>query len=317
MRTIVIFAALVVSMFAVTGCPKTRSDMPPVVAERVRNYAVVQFDSDYGAYNTAVAEGRYDDARMKRDELVFKLKKAIDANYADFENSLYVGKATSNVLFDAGEFGAVLAGTITNGERVKTIISSSLSAFKGGRKSVDINFFRERTTESLILTMRASRSNAYEKINIGLRNNVRDYTLEEALGHLIDYFYAGSLSNALVTLSNQASVNAVNAKAAADDQEKKRLQANVSDSRDINTLRNDLYKKIKNGTDSEKEAARQSLLRALKELRADKTFDDVKISVDEKASAEDLFAELQRILKAAAAMDQIPTEAILKALRGK
>jgi hypothetical protein len=289
--------------------------MPKVISDRVRNYAIKKFDADYIAYNNAVTNNQLLQANAIRDALVFQLKRNIDANYADFENGVFTGKASANVLFDIVEFGTVLAGTITNGERAKTIISASLSTFKGGRKSVDINFFREKTTESLISTMRASRSSSLEKINIGLRNDVSNYTLEEALGHLIDYFYAGSLSNALVELSKQAAEKATVAKAGADLEEKARLRANLVESRTINDMRNELYVRITTGSDTDKAAANTTLLAALKTLKTE--LPDLNVTFTKNDTNEILFAELQRILKLAAAQERIPTEIILKALKGK
>jgi hypothetical protein len=290
--------------------------MPDVIADKVRDYAVNDFSNQYEAYNTAVASNQLDQAKTLRDRMVFQLKRNIDANYADFENNVFLGKASSNVLFDITELGAVFAGTITNGERAKTIIAAALSAFKGGRKSIDVNFFREKTTESLIQTMRASRSRSLEKINIGLRNKVADYTLEEALGHLIDYFYAGSLSNALVELSKQASEQAAAAKTDADREEKLRLRANLVHSVTINELRNDLYFKITKGADADKAEARAKLIRVLGALKA--ALPDLKVTFAADTSTNDeLFTELQRVLEAAARLDTIPTETILNALQTK
>ncbi len=310
--TKLILAILVFSITLLTACPRGRAKMPEVISEKIRSYAVNKFQDDYDAYEEAVRQDRPEVAKTLRDGLIFKLKRNIDANYADFENNLFLGKASSNVLFDITEFGAVLAATITNGERAKTIISSALSAFKGGRKSIDINFFREKTTESLISTMRASRSGYEEKLNIGLRNTVSNYTLEEALGDLIDYFYAGSLSNALVELSKQASEKATDAKAAADNEIKNRLRANLKESITISSIRNDLNTKLTSGTAEEKAAARKTLLSVLGKLKTE--IPTLNVAFQPTDSGDVLFAELQRILRVAAAMDPTPTDTILKAL---
>jgi hypothetical protein len=290
--------------------------MPAVVKEKVRTYAITKFDTDYAAYNTAVNDEKFELAKLRRNEMIFQLKRNIDANYLEFENGLFIGKATSNILFDITELGAALAGTISNGERAKTIISSSLSMFKGSRKSAEINLFREKTTESLIQTMRASRSKRETKINIGLRNTVADYTLEESLGDLIDYFYAGSLSNALVELSQQAADKANDAKNEADDATKKRLEQGFNESKDIDGIRNQLYVAIKTGTDGEKAAAREKLLKALGTLKTD--LPDLKVNFSTNDSNDALFTELQRVIKVAVTdLDEIPTDKILKALKGQ
>ena len=125
---------------------------------------------------------------------------------------MFIGRATQNILADITELGAGVAGNITNGERAKTIILAALTAFKGGRKSIDLNFFREKTTEILISKMRASRSRVETKISKGLTGNVGAYSLDESLGDLINYFNAGSLTSALVELADQAALDAKVAK---------------------------------------------------------------------------------------------------------
>lgn len=290
--------------------------MPSVIKEKVRTYAITKFDTDYAAYNKAVENEKFELAKLRRNEMIFQLKRNIDANYQEFENGLFIGKATSNILFDITELGAALAGTITNGERAKTIISSSLSMFKGSRKSSEINLFREKTTESLIQTMRASRSSREKKINIGLRNTVADYTLEESLGDLIDYFYAGSLSNALVELSQNAADNANDAKIEADNATEERLKQGFVESKNIDGIRNQLYVAIKTGTDAEKTKARETLLKGLGSLKTE--FPDFNVTFTTTDSNEALFDELQRVLRLAVTrLDEIPTDKILKALKGQ
>lgn len=289
--------------------------MPKAVSERIRNYAVAEFDNDYSKYSKAIDENNLQVAKVKRDELVFRLKRNIDSNYADFENNLFLGKASSNVLFDIAELGSAAAVGITNGERAKSIIGTALTAFKGGRKSVDVNFFREKTTESLILTMRASRSGLEEKINLGLRNGVTNYTLEEALGDLIDYFYAGSLANALLRLSQTASEDAKIAKEEADKSIKDRLKTEFTQSVSIDSIRNQLSTDLSSKDGTTQSAARTRLIKVLEALRI--SLPDMNIKVDQALSNDQLFSELQRVLKAAALRDPVPTEAILDALKEK
>ena len=73
-------------------------------------------------------------------------------------------------------WGSAATG-ITNGERVKTILAIALTAFKGGRKSIDMNFFRERSTELIAQKMRDSRSQVLQGIYKGLALPVDRYPL--------------------------------------------------------------------------------------------------------------------------------------------
>ena len=63
---------------------------------------------------------------------------------------------------------------------------------QGMRTSLDKNFFQEKTTESIISQMRASRKTKQALLitNLGKRN-VASYPLEQAWIDLVGFYYAG------------------------------------------------------------------------------------------------------------------------------
>lgn len=209
MKLIRLFLLIVAAVFA-TGCPKSKPNIPDVLAKRVALYEISKFDTDLSEYDNAVKANQDALARRLRDRAVNRLKANIDANYHEFENQLFTGRATTNVLADITELGATAAINITNGERAKNIISMLLAGFKGGRKSVDENFFKERTTAAIISQMQASRA----RIEADMLKNLQDqdaseYSLDAALGDLINYFYAGTLQKGLQDLAQKAGENAI------------------------------------------------------------------------------------------------------------
>lgn len=211
MKTLSLFLLLGVVLFT-TGCPKSKPNVPPVVARRLANYEVERFEKEEMAYNTAAEGNLPDQARRLRDKIIYRLKANIDANYQDFENQLFTGRARNNILFDITEIGTAVAINITNGERAKNIIAAALTGFKGGRKSIDENLFMERTTQVIISQMQASRSRYEETLLTNMRDKGTDeYPLEAALGDLINYFYAGSLHKGLQELAKQTGQDALEA----------------------------------------------------------------------------------------------------------
>jgi hypothetical protein len=159
-------------------------------------------------YDNSIAKADLDKAKLDRNEIIYQSLQLIDENYNQFENDLFVGRASSNVLMDITELGVAAATGITNGERVKTILAIALTAFKGGRKSVDVNFFRERSTEIVALKMRAARAKILQTIHQGLGLPVVDYPLGAALDDLINYLYAGSINSALLELAQDTGADA-------------------------------------------------------------------------------------------------------------
>lgn len=233
---------LLVPLFFATGCPKSKPTVPDVLAKRVAQYEINRFDQDLTAYDAAASEQK----RGLRDRMIFRLKRNIDANYHEFENQLFTGRAKTNVLADITELGATAAINITNGERAKNIISMLLAGFKGGRKSFDENFFRERTTAAIISQMQASRAQIEAALLTNLREqDAGEYSLDAALGELINYFYAGTLQKGLQDLAQKAGENAIAEKKNAAEAREKLRPGTVESVRIAQSIRgryNDLFK---------------------------------------------------------------------------
>ncbi len=236
MRTLFLAVALFIVVLA-TGCPKGRPVQPAVVA-RVAQYEVNQLNDNLTAYDCAIfgetietvssvsdnsdekttcvnATPDLEKAKRIRDATVHRLIRTIDYVYFQFENDLYVKRSSASFLSDITEIGANFAATITNGERAKTVINAAIIGFRGGRQSGSIHFFQEQTAGALISSMQASRNKVLLEMLTRLRDeNVDVYSLDEALGDTIKYFYAGTLPRALQELQQNASQSAAASKEA-------------------------------------------------------------------------------------------------------
>lgn len=149
------------------------------------------------------------DAKRIRDNVVSRFIRVIDSNYEQFINDLQNHRSTTNFLGDVTELGLGTAVGVTNGERVLQILGVALTAFRGGRKSVDQNFYERQSTPILITKMDTSRDRIMSAILIKReRFGVDKYSLEDALGDVIKYFWAGTLTRAFVELSKDSSIQA-------------------------------------------------------------------------------------------------------------
>jgi len=191
--------------------------MPGVLRDQVIKKETDKLVNLANDYDTLVAAGNLTNAQVSRNELMHLGILLIDQNYNQFENDLFVKRATSNVIEDITELGLTAATGITNGERVKTILGIAATAFKGSRESIDTNFFRERSTEVIALKMRASRAKVLQTIYQGLEASVDKYPLGAGLDDLINYLHAGSINSALLELAQDSGEDAKNARAAAAD----------------------------------------------------------------------------------------------------
>ncbi len=217
MKSIYIMLVVLSTIF-LTGCPKTQTPMPALIRDKVIKTETNKLVTLATNYDNAVASETAADlgkAQLYRNELMHLGILLIDDNYNQFENDLFVGRAKMNVAGDLIELGTTAATGITNGERVKTILAIALTAFKGGRKSVDMNFFRERSTEVIAQKMRGSRAKVLQTIYQGLALPVDRYPLAAGLDDLINYLYAGSINNALLELSQDTGADTKQSRAKA------------------------------------------------------------------------------------------------------
>ena len=202
------------------------------VVETVVNAFKLEFEKDQKRYNCYVRGFDYDessnsitclqgtadkekyaaDARRIRDDVTIKFIGVIDNNYEQFINDLQNRRATTNFLGDITELSLGTAIGITNGQRALQILGVALTAFRGGRKSVDQSFYERQSTPILITKMDTSRDRIMTAILVKRgKFGVDKYTLEDSLGDVIKYFWAGTLTRGFVELSKDASVQARNA----------------------------------------------------------------------------------------------------------
>lgn len=314
MKSVLLITLLVSTLF-LTGCPKTQPAVPPVLAKQVADYEIQKFTTDTDQYYCAIdgCTGQARDvakATRLRNRVIARLKAAIDANYQEFENQLFTGRARSNVLLDITEFGANVATTISNGERVKTIISAFVTGFKGGRKSFDENFFREQTIQVIISQMEASRA----RVETDMLKNMNDkdadgYSLDTALGDLINYFYAGTLQKGLQELAKETGKNAISAEDAKQ-YEKGRTGVTAAERTQALKIEDRVEQLFKDANDldnpTEQAAAVAVVRKAIEQLTGKAPAAD--------ALTTDLFQSLKAAMRAANKKPGGGTDAIRKAL---
>ena len=94
-----------------------------------------------------------------------------------------------------------------NGERGKTLIGEGLSLFQGSRSAFNKDFkFLER--QILFDQMVAKRSDKLASIYRKLNENTSTYPWEEARKNLREYFFAGTMDEALSSLSRETGAEA-------------------------------------------------------------------------------------------------------------
>jgi len=196
---------LVGSMIFATGCPKYR---PSVDFNRAGFVKQVNdhFTAKQTAYFAALTANDPGTAKLRRNELIEDALPYIDEAYLDFITAIQSGRDRDNFLADVIELGTTAAVGITNGERPLQILGVALTAFRGGRRSADLNFYKEQTTPVLISKMDGNRAKVRTTIITRENEEVSTYPIGTAIGDIVAYYNAGTLVRAFTELQKDTAV---------------------------------------------------------------------------------------------------------------
>jgi hypothetical protein len=204
MKRIQISLLLCVVVFA-TGCPK----YSPKVDFNNPNSLVAKINAHIAAQNNlymAALGNHPEQARQIRNELIENSLPYIDGAYVDFITDIQAGRDRNNFMLDLIELGTAASIGITNGERPLQIIGVALTAFRGGRKSLDANFYKDQSTPILISKMDGNRAKVRATILEREKKDVADYPLGAAVSDLVDYYNGGTLVRAFTQLQQDTAV---------------------------------------------------------------------------------------------------------------
>lgn len=198
------------------GCRSTMGPKMPAAlsAPAVTGYKAADFNADVSSYRAKIAASDNAGALALRNQIAYRVMGDIEVNYARFEMSLTTQRAGFESGSDAIQLGLSAAATLTGATDVKDMLTASLTAFQGTRTSLDKNFFQEKTTESIISQMRASRKTKQAQLitNLATRD-VASYPWDAAWIDLVDFYYAGTVPSALVEIASSAGAKAETATA--------------------------------------------------------------------------------------------------------
>jgi hypothetical protein len=197
------------------GCSTTGTPKPALInasrlpsfnytSARATNYYLIVYN------NAAPAE------KVKvRNAILNDLMAVIDFNYHEFEGRLHSDKVLKNTTADVVTLGLTAASTAVGGEEAKTILSAIATGVVGANTSLDKNVFQNNTIEALELEMRSLRAQKEQDLINGMADTDAHYPLQSGIRDVIAYYYAGSLTDAMLGLVEKtgadAQVNRANA----------------------------------------------------------------------------------------------------------
>lgn len=170
----------------------------------------------YDAAGSGMAADQADAERKRvRNKILNDLKGIIDNNYFDFEDGLRVDVTVKNTTADIVTLGLTAAATAAGANGVKTILSAIATGVVGVNTSLDKNIFQSNTVQALQLEMRTLRANVEVKLNHGMNDKDLDYPLQQGIVDIVEYYYSGSISDALLGLVAETGGSQKSSQAAA------------------------------------------------------------------------------------------------------
>ena len=204
MRKIQLCLLVLTAVFA-TGCPKYR----PKVDFNNRSSFVNKVNEHFRAKQleyVAALGNNPNRAQTIRNELLEDALPYIDDAYMDFITDIQRGRDRGNFVADLVELGTSGAIGITKGERSIQILGVALTAFRGGRRSADLNFYKDQSTPILISKMDGNRARVRATILTREKDGVDKYPIGAAISDIVDYYNAGTLVRAFTELAKDTAV---------------------------------------------------------------------------------------------------------------
>jgi hypothetical protein len=204
MRKIQLCLLVLTAVFA-TGCPKYK----PSVNFNNRSSFVNKVNEHFRAKQleyVAALGNNPNRAQTIRNELLEDALPYIDDAYMDFITDIQRGRDRGNFVADLVELGTSGAIGITKGERSIQILGVALTAFRGGRRSADLNFYKDQSTPILISKMDGNRARVRATILTREKDGVDKYPIGAAISDIVDYYNAGTLVRAFTELAKDTAV---------------------------------------------------------------------------------------------------------------
>ena len=139
-----------------------------------------------------------------RDQITYARIRYIDITYQQFRRQVFLEINGSNAAADITVLGLGAAGALVGTATTKAILAAISAGIVGAKSVISKDILYNSAIQTLILKMDADRAAVRQHIINNLQFNELAYPFEAAELDTGDYFRAGTLSNALITLQSDA-----------------------------------------------------------------------------------------------------------------
>jgi len=132
----------------------------------------------------------------------------VDAGYSVFRLQYFANRTTFDTVGDIVGLGLNAAGTAFGGAALKSALAATAGSVLGLRAIVDQDVFAQSSRVAIVMTMDADRASVRDRILQGMTQPIERYPLEVGMADVQRYYDAGSVVNAIIAVTTQASIRA-------------------------------------------------------------------------------------------------------------
>ncbi len=139
--------------------------------------------------------------RMWRDDVVFGRIRAIKLHFQVFQKTLNAERTNLNISSDFTVIGLNTAGTLIPSAATKTVLATLSGGLIGAKGSIEKNLYYEQTIPVLFSKMESMQKERLVTIQNGLRLDTTEYSLQQALVDVENYYMAGTIPGAIMGIA--------------------------------------------------------------------------------------------------------------------
>jgi hypothetical protein len=180
------------------GAPTPSYDVDADLAQLAEQFKAATSVSDYYGIKPPGP------TQKDRNKVISGRMVMIDLEYLKWLRTMTADKQLLDTSSDALIISLSLAATIAGGDMAKSILSALAAGVTGVKASVDKHYYYEKTIPALASAMNAQRKTVFERILEGMNKSLEEYSFEQGLSDLNDYYQAGTLMGAVTAIQADA-----------------------------------------------------------------------------------------------------------------
>lgn len=189
----------------ISGCSTFSSKSPKNVLYENWNANIAQdfVSGKYqDKYNTLSCTIKGEEARQERNRQLERFITGVDSYYYQSRNLLITGKGIQNTFHDIAQLGITGVATFASGGTAN-ILAAIATASQGSKLSFDKNILSEQSAFLIATKMDQLRKTKLNLIAVQKLKGCDNYSLDQAMKDGIDYYYAGTVNGALISIFSE------------------------------------------------------------------------------------------------------------------